>query len=184
MAKRKIMLSLVCVVACLAVWVLAATEQPVKKHNKMKVYVGTFDSRAVAVAYAHSDWNDKRLRAKMAEMKEAKAAGDMEKIKELEAWGEAQQAKLHKQGFGTAPVHNLLKHIKDDIPRIGRETGVDIIISKWDVVYQNPSAEMIDITNEIVKPFKPSQKTLMTIESLLEQPPVPEEVLEKMEHSD
>ena len=102
------------------------------------------------------------------------------KIKELEAWGPAQQAKLHKQGFGTAPVQDLLKHIKGDIPKIAKEAGVDIIISKWDVVYQNPSIELVDITNEIVKPFNPSEKTLKSIRSIQTHPPVAEEVLEKM----
>ena len=178
MAKKTIISSLVCVVTCLAVWSLAVAETTVKKTEKTKVRVGIFDSRAVAVAYAHSEWNG--IDAKMAEMEKAKAAGDTKKIKELEAWGPAQQAKLHKQGFGTAPVQDLLKHIKGDIPKIAKEAGVDIIISKWDVVYQNPSIELVDITNEIVKPFNPSEKTLKSIRSNQTHPPVAEEVLEKM----
>jgi hypothetical protein len=174
------MLSLVCVVAGLAVWSFAAAEQPAEKSDKTEVRVGVFDSRAVAVAYAHSDWNAKRLKAKIPEMEKAKAAGDTKKIEELDKWGKAQQAKLHRQGFGTAPVHDLLKHVKDEIPQIAKETGVDIIISKWDVVYQNPSVELVDITDKIVEPFRPSQKTLSIIKDLVKQPPVSEEVLEKM----
>ena len=38
----------------------------------------------------------------------------------LEA-AKAYQAKLHRQGFGTEPVHDLLKHIKDDIPKIASQ---------------------------------------------------------------
>ena len=180
MAKRRIMLSLVCVVAGLAVWSFAAAEQPAEKSDKTEVRVGVFDSRAVAVAYARSDWNAKRLKAKMPEMEKAKAAGDTKKIEELDKWGKAQQAKLHRQGFGTAPVHDLLIHAKDEIPQIAKKASVDIIISKWDVVYQNPSVELVDITSEIVKPFKPSQKTLTTIKDLLNQAPVSEDVLKKM----
>ncbi len=178
MPRKIIISSLVCVVACLAVWSLAAADTTVKKTENTKVRVGIFDSRAVAIAYAHSKWNG--IDAKMAEMEKAKAAGDTKKIKEIEAWGPAQQAKLHKQGFGTAPVHDLLKHIKDDLPNIAKEAGVDIIVSKWDVVYQNPSVELIDITNEIVKPFNPNEKTLKSIRSIQTHPPVSEEVLEKM----
>lgn len=176
MAKKKIMLSLVCVVACLAVWALAAENQP----EKTKVRIGIFDSRAVAIAYAHSDWNKNRLKARMPEMEKAKAAGDTKKIEELEAWGQAQQDKLHKQGFGTASVCDLLEHIKDDIPKIAKENGVDVIVNKWDIVYQNPAIEMIDITSEIVKPFNPNEKTLKSIRAIQNHPPVSEEVLEKI----
>ena len=178
MAKRKFISGLSCVVAVLAVWSLAVADTTVKKTEKTKVRVGIFDSRAVAVAYAHSDWNE--VGAKMAEMEKAKAAGDTKKIEELEVWGPAYQAKLHRQGFGTAPVHDLLKYIKNDIPKIAKEACVDIVVSKWDVVYQNPSIELVDITDEIVKPFNPSGKTLKSIRGIQTHPPVSEEVLEKM----
>jgi len=181
MAKKRIVLSLVCLVAGLAVWSLAAANTSVEQTNKQKVRVGVFDSRAIAIAYAHSEWNKNRLKAKMPEMEKAKAAGDTKKIKELEAWGNAQQAKMHKRGFGTAPVHDLLKHIKDEIPKIARETGVEVIVSKWDVVYQSPSVELVDITDEMVKPFKPKEKTLKIIKDMANHLPVSEEVLEKMD---
>lgn len=180
MIRQRIILCFVCAVAGSAIWAFAAADQPAKKCSKARTRIGTFDSRAVAVAYAHSDWNDKKLKAKMAEMKKAKAAGDTKKIEELEKWGKTQQDKLHRQGFSTASVHDILENIKNDMPRIAEETGVDIIVSRWDIVYQNPSAELVDITDEIVKPFNPDPKTLKIIKDLLNQPPLPEEVLEKM----
>ena len=177
MKKKKIMLSFVCVVSGLTVWSLAGLETTVEKTEKRKVCVGIFDSRAVAVAYAHSEYWSEIYHEKVAELEKAKAEGDTKKIEELEGWGPAQQAELHKQGFGTAPVGNLLRHIEDDIPKIAKETGVDVIVSKWDVVYENPSAELVDITDEIVKPFKPSEKVLKSIRSIQTHPPVSEEVL-------
>lgn len=180
MVKRIILLSVVFIIVAVVTLSLAADNQPAPKNDKIQIRVGTFDSRAVAVAYANSDFNSQRLKSKMSEMKKAKAAGDTKKIEELEAWGQAQQNKLHKQGFGTAPVHDLLENIKADIPEIARKTGIDIIVSKWEVVYQNPSIELIDITDEIIKPFKPSEKTLKSIKSLLKQTPVSKEVLVKM----
>lgn len=181
MAKRKIMFSVVCVIAAFTAWVFAEGHKPAEKEHKTKVRIGVFDSRAVAIAYAHSAWN--QIDAKTAEMKKAKADNNKEKIKELEAWGSAQQAKLHKQGFGTAPVHDLLKHIKNDIPKIAKKAGVDIIVSKWEVVYQNPSIELIDITDEIVKPFSPGEKTLKSIQSIQTHQPFSQEELEKMDNS-
>ena len=76
-----------------------------------KIRIGVYDSRAVAVAYAPSEWNEKRLKEKMAEMEKAKSAGEAKKIAELEAWGNDQQAKLHRQGFSTAPVDDILENI-------------------------------------------------------------------------
>ena len=180
MARRTVVSGLMCVAISLAVCAFAGEGVPAEKTDKAKVCVGTFDSRAVAVACAHSSWNDKRLKAKMAEMEQAKAEGDTKKIEELEEWGKAQQAKLHRQGFGTADVDDLLKYIEDKIPGIARQTGVDIIVSKWDVVYQRPSAKLVDITDEMVKAFEPDQKTLKTIKDLSRQQPVEQEVLEQM----
>ena len=88
------------------------------KSDGPKVRVGIYDSRAVAVAFAHSDWNEKRLEPKMAEMEKAKAIGDTKKIQELDKWGHAQQAKLHRQGFGAASVDAILEHIKDNLPQV------------------------------------------------------------------
>jgi hypothetical protein len=149
--------------------------------KKDKIRVGVYDSRAVAVAWAHSEKFDGELKSKMAEMEKAKANGDTAKVEELEAWGIAQQERLHLQGFGTGSVTGLLKHIAADIPAIARKTGVDIIVSKWEVVYQHRSAEVVDITDEIVKPFAPSRDTLKMIEELKKEKPVPEEQLKNVE---
>jgi hypothetical protein len=146
-----------------------------------QVRVGIFDSRAVAVAYAHSDFNKKRMEPKQAEMEKAKAAGDTIKMKQLDEWGKAQQDKLHRQKFGKESVSDMLEDIKNDLPDIAKKAGVDVIVSKWDVVYQNPSAELVDITKELVQPFKSTEKTMKIIESLQKHQPASEEDLEKLE---
>lgn len=50
------------------------------------------------------------------EMQGAKAAGDQARMKELEERGQALQRKLHRQGFGSVPVDDILAHGKDRIP--------------------------------------------------------------------
>ena len=143
--------------------------------GQMKTRIGIYDSRAVAVAYAHSDWNDKRLKAKTAEMEKAKAAGDAKKIAELEAWGPAQQAKLHRQGFSTAPVDDILEHIKDKLPGIAKQANVITLVSKWDkkTLKRYKSAELIDVTDLLTAQFNPNEKTLKTIEQLKNKKPIP-----------
>ena len=173
MAKKKIMSGLVCAVTALGVWSLAMAETIVKNTEKPKVRVGIFDSRAVAIAYAHSELNE--VKSKMAEMEKAKAAGDTKKIKELDKWGKAQQAKLHRQGFSTAPVDDILEHIKDKLPQIAKDANVIALVSKWDkkTLKRYKSAELIDVTDLIVAPFNPKEKQLKVIEQIKKIKPIP-----------
>ena len=61
MAKRKIILGLMGVALG-----LAGCEVCEHESDKLKIRIGIYDSRAVAIAYAHSEWNE--VGAKMAEM--------------------------------------------------------------------------------------------------------------------
>ncbi len=57
---------------------------------------------------------------------------------------------------------------------------MDIIVSKWDITYQNQSVEIKDITKEMVQLFKPDTKTLNIINDLANKEPIPEEALQKI----
>jgi hypothetical protein len=71
-----------CGFACCVVAVGAgAADQPADA----RVRVGTYDARAVAVAYAPSALHDRQLKAKMQEMKDAETRGDKNRVKELRA---------------------------------------------------------------------------------------------------
>ena len=107
-----------------------------------------------------------------AEHGKAKAAGDEKRVKELEAEGKAQQELLHKQGFSTWPVDNILDQIKGEIPEIAKQAGVDVIISKWDIVYQGSGVEFIDVTDLMVKQFNPDEETLKVLKELQKHAPV------------
>lgn len=117
-----------------------------------------------------------------AEQQKAEAAGDAVKLEEIRQRMIERQKQMHFQGFGTADVGEYLKYIKDDIPKIAAKAGVDVIVSKWDVVYRGPAVRFVDITEALVQPFGPSEKTLKVIRELKKQNPVPIEQLEKMDH--
>jgi hypothetical protein len=148
--------------------------------EKEKMRVGTFDSRAIAAAYAASDFNNAYVKRLKQEHDKAKAAGDKAKLAELEAEANAQQERLHQQGFGTASVADILEHVKDKLPAIAKEAGVDAIASKWDIAYRAPAAEFVDVTPLMVKPFQPNERTLRIIEDLGKRAPVPAKELKKM----
>ena len=151
-----------------------------KKNERIRV--GIYDSRAVAVAYAHSDYFRKKLDEKKQELEKAKSDGDTEKVKALEAWGSEGQHKMHLQGFGSAPVRDLLEPVKDSLPEIARSCGVDIIVSQWLIDYQAPNAELVDITNEMIKPFKPNERVLNIVESMKDKSPISEAEIMKHDH--
>jgi hypothetical protein len=156
-------------VSILVIWAMFLALQPAPA----KVRVGTFDSRAVAIAYARSamfapimkDWKDKYEKAK-AEKNEAV-------IKECEAWGPNYHKLQMLQAFSLASVADILEKVKDQLPRTAKEAGVDILASKWELAYQNPSFEIVDVTSYLVKIFNPDEQTLKIIGELSKQPPIP-----------
>jgi DNA-binding TFAR19-related protein (PDSD5 family) len=173
--KKTIVISLAAVVCLVSILIGAETKKAVKP-----LRVGVYDSRAIAIACLRTEWWNNQVQEKMKEMEKAKAAGDTKKVKELEEWGQSSQAKAHLQGFGTAPVKNLLERIKDQLPGVAQQVGVDIIVNKWQIDYQIKDAELVDVTDAIVALYKPSEETLKILEEMKKQPPVAEEELLKM----
>jgi hypothetical protein len=145
--------------------------------------VGTFDSRAVALAYYRKFLRSPEFVADLkrltAERDRAKAAGDHEKAKRLEAEGRAGQEQIHRQIFGSTPVDEIVAKIKDQLPEIARRAGVDLILSKWNITYRSPSAEFIDVTEPMAKLFQPDQETWKIIREALKHEPLSREELRK-----
>lgn len=151
---------------------MAGGGRPAAAAENGKLRVGTFDSRAIVVAYAASDFNEAFIRRLKQDRDKAKAAGDKAKLAEIEAEANAQQDRMHYQGFGTASVADLLEHVKDKLPAVAKEAGVDAIVSKWDFAYRTPAAETIDVTPLLVKLYSPSERTLRIIDDLTKKPPM------------
>jgi len=164
--------------AGLVMYTAVGAQQPQEETSGSKVYVGTFDSRALAMAYYRSEPFSRRIKEIRAEYEKAKAAGDEKHVKELEVEGSVQQELMHKQGFGIWPVDNILKIIKGKIPEIAKQANVDVIVSKWNIDYQRSGVELIDITDRMVASFDPDETTLEMVKEILKQDPIPLEELE------
>ena len=136
------------------------------------VTVGTFDSRALAVAHVRSAAFAEELTALRAELEEARAAGNDERVRELEELGPELQARAHGQAFGTDPVDDILARIDDRLPAIAEEAGVDLVVSTWDLAYRKPKLELVDVTDLLVAEFDPDQATLDVIEDVRAADPV------------
>jgi len=164
------------IIACTAA-VKPSGPVPVSAADGPSVRLGVFDSRAIAIARV----NSASYRAELTELKQenekgieaARAAGDSERVAELEALGPTMQQRLHEQGFGSAPVHDHLAQLKDKLPRIAERAGVDAIVSKWELIYQAPDARFVDVTMLLVAEFDPDERTLGMLEGLADSRPIP-----------
>jgi len=151
------------VVASMALGVIGGFATSLKAQGndtKTKERVGIYDSRAIAVAFAGSPAHEEELRPLIEEHKKARETGDLATVAKLEAEGKARQEKLHKQGFSTAPVDDILAHITNSLPEIQKSTGVTAIVSKWDEaeLKKHAGAETVDITMRLVDAFQPNAR--------------------------
>lgn len=149
----------------------AAVQEAPPAHPR--IVVGTFDSRAITIAHVHSKAFQDELAGLHAELARAQAEGDTERAAELEAYGPELQEKLHRQGFGTAPVDDIVARIADRLPEVAREAGVDVIVSRWVLAYRAPAAETVDVTDALVALFGPDEATWKSVHEIVRQEPVP-----------
>lgn len=121
--------------------------------------IGVYDSRAIAVAYAGSAFQQQKMQDLTSRHQRAKAAADTQGIARLEAEGQAWQVALHRQGFGTAPVDDLLAHIAGELPHICKAAGVTTLVSKWNApeLARHPHAERVDVAMQLVDGFRPNE---------------------------
>lgn len=140
--------------------------------SKDMVRLGTFDSRAVATAYYRSKTFAQRLADLNTEHEEAKSAGKAELAQQLEARGRQWQDLAHQQSFAARSLGRILNEIKGQLPTISKSAEVDIIVSKWDVTYQRPGINVVDVTDHMVRLFDPDEDTLKVIQELRKQQPI------------
>jgi hypothetical protein len=134
-----------------------------------KVRIGVYDNRAVAIAFAASSFNP--VKEKMKAYAKAEAAGDDAAMKELKAWGETYQHQLHYQGFCRVPVDDLLQPVQKQVAELGREHDLAAITMQCEFTGDN--AVVVDITDDLVKLFNPSEKALEHVRNIRNVKPVP-----------
>lgn len=137
--------------------------------------IGVYDSRAVAIAFAGSPLQAEEMRALKSRHAAAHAAGNAAEVARLEAEGAARQKRLHAQGFGTAPVDDLLAYVAPQLPGVRERAGVSTLISKWDeaALAAHAQAVRIDVTWALVEAFAPSERARRHAREIVALPPQP-----------
>jgi len=142
--------------------------------NAAPVRIGIYDSRAVAYAHFWSESYQSKLKEQMAAARAAKQAGDTARFKELDTALRQMQDQLHRQVFSTAPADEALAALKGQIPEIEKQAGVIALVPNWDeaALKKRPHAEQVDVTGQLVREFKPTEKQLKVIADLQKQKPL------------
>jgi hypothetical protein len=153
---------------------IAVADEPTSK----KIRIGIYDNRAIAVAYAPSKFNP--VAEKMKIYKQAQADGDQAKAKELEQWGKTHQRQLHFQGFGHVPVGDLLEPLNEQIAQLAKAKRLAAITMNCEFV--SDSVELVDVTDDLVKLFQPSEKTLERVAEIRKTEPLSLAELALMDH--
>lgn len=132
--------------------------------------IGTYDSRFVAVAYGNSPDFKARIQEMKTERNEAAAAGDTERVKELEKLGPWLQERLHMQGFGNLPVDDILAGREQMLAEVAQEAGVDIIVAG--VAWQAEGVETVDVSIAIGRKLGCTEDLKTMFEEIKAAPPV------------
>jgi hypothetical protein len=159
---------------------MCASASAQSQTNKLRV--GVYDSRAIALVYGNSAAFQESIKTVRAEYEKAKAAKDDKRMKEIDAQMKLQQRRLHEQGFSTGSVAGIMAKVKDSLPDVAKKAGVQVIVSKWELNHQSPGVELVDVTDELVALFHPSEKVLGWVRDLKNHPPLPiEEITDDMD---
>lgn len=148
----------------------AGTDAPVRTPP---LKVGIYDSRAVAVAAVNSTLGSKPVEKAMAEYEKARQAKDEKKMAEIKSKMGARQRRQHEQGFSTASVMNWMALIQDRLPEVAKRAGVQMIVSKWELAWLGDGVEKVDVTDELIQAFGPSEKGAKWASQIQAKPPIP-----------
>ena len=68
------------------------------------------------------------------------------------------------------PVDDLLAYVKDDLAALAKKKDLALITMEFN--YKAPNVEIVDVTDEIVRLYNPSERTLKIVEQIKEHKPV------------
>src|SRR5688500_2128323 len=97
-----------------------------------KVRIGTYDSRAVAVAYARSAACAESLKALQARLDQAVAKDGKGAKQRIARAADRRQWLAHRQAFGQASVDDAMGALKDNLAEVARQARVEAIVYEPD----------------------------------------------------
>ena len=121
-----------------------------------RVRVGVFRRTDLLVAFYKSAAWDQHLKDLTKQRDEAKAQGDLKRVKAIETEGAKSQAHAHQQLAGKAPLDNIFERITDKLPGVAQEAGVSVIVEK--PIHSTSDVQLVDVTELLVNLLPPKTK--------------------------
>ncbi|MDM8004713.1 MAG: hypothetical protein QUV05_00975 [Phycisphaerae bacterium] len=144
--------------------------------------VGVYDSRAVAVAYCDSDHHRAEEQRLKEALEKARQSGDADQIRlaDRALWESRKQ--MHRQGFSTYPVDNILEQYGQELDRIKREDNLAALISRWDAkaLDKHKDSARIDVTEQLVNMLTSDTKKRQGALEITRAKPIPPAQYEEM----
>jgi hypothetical protein len=131
------------------------------------IRVGTFHKPSVVVAFYSSPMWSETIKAKQAELRQAKAANDTKKAQDLDDWGNAQQELAHRQVTGEAPITNVIEALTPMLPGIAKTARVSLIVP--DLPYAGPDVQTVDVTDLLLDALQANEKVRKIARELQDQ---------------
>ncbi len=145
---------------------------PAQSTNKV-LKIGTYDSRIITLAYSRSEAFNAHL-SELQKQSEADFQGN-DSTKKVEAAYRmiTFQYLLHQQVFCTGSASSVLHIVRDKLPQLVMEEGVEAIVSKWELTYSDPSIEIVDLTMALAKLYNPTGDFENMAAEVGKQDPIP-----------
>jgi hypothetical protein len=147
-----------------------------------KVRIGTYDSRAIALAWGRSSDFQKDIQEQMAKHKTAKDAGDEKVATEIEGQMKMLQDKMHWQVFSDWNIDNILKVVRPNYPEIARKARVTAIVPR--VEFNDGTIEAVDVTDLMAEQFAPDEKTKAMMKDIASKPALTFEKMREVKTED
>ncbi|KPK64438.1 hypothetical protein AMJ83_01615 [candidate division WOR_3 bacterium SM23_42] len=135
--------------------------------------IGTYDSRAIAIAFGNSNEGMEFVANLHAEMTKARVAKNDSLIQHIEKTAETYQILSHLRAFSVGSVAEILEKHKAEVDLVAKEAGVQAIVSKHELIYMNAGVDTVDITLPLVRIFNASERALKWISDMPKHEPLP-----------
>ena len=147
------------------------------QQKKATIKIGTYDSRTVIFAWSRTDYLMQHIMKLNQQTDSVRKAHDTAAYRNLSVQAISYQHLLHQMVFSNGSVASVMKIIKDKLPELAKASGVNVIVSKWELNYSDPAFEIVDLTREVAALFQPKDNIDKMAADIASQAPIPIEEL-------
>jgi hypothetical protein len=142
---------------CSAMILVSSAAYAAEPHPDSGRRVGVYDSRVVSYAFFNSAPAKHDRNALISAAKAAREAGDTKQLSELKTKIGALQRQSMLEVFSIAPADEAMAALKEKLPAIQWDLGVDGFVSKWDekALKGIPEQDRVEATDRLVRAFFP-----------------------------